>query len=77
MSNTTMDKLAVGAVFQFGHNRDGRGLKWVKDSNRYARCFQAACQIPNANAPASDSDEQVAAIEVTCLGNEASYQRVD
>ena len=75
MRNGTMDQLAVGAVFQHGHDRDGKGNKWVKVSNRLARRLGDPMSIPaTLNAPASADDEYVARLDVTCFGNEASYQ---
>lgn len=66
MNNTTMGKLAVGAVFKFGHNAPNSGMKFVKVSNRLAHLLGDPASLANNTL---SSDAAIANIDVTYFGS--------
>lgn len=62
--NTTMDKLAVGALFRYGHNRDDNGLVFEKVSNSLSRDLRDQRLYSNDynNEPAGE-------LKVSCVGS--------
>ena len=68
-NNTVMDKLAVGAVFAFGHDRDKTAALWIKVSNELAKQFMGSCRYPYPNGP------DAADLKVTYIGREDTLRQ--